>query len=157
MEESHHLPVETKIMDTLSDLLDSRYKIPGTNIKFGIDALVGFIPGVGDIVSFAMSGALIIGMVRQGAGTILILKMAGNVILDTLVGALPFLGDIFDIWYKANRRNYFLFKKYHEKNPSPKNIWWSLAIALLILIGIFFILLYLIFIWLPGLIWNTPG
>lgn len=156
MGEKPKLPIETQLMDKMSTLLDNRFRVPGTNFRFGIDAIIGILPGFGDIVSYAMSSALILGMVRQGASTVLILKMIWNIVLDTVVGSIPLLGDLFDAWYKANRRNYLLFKKYHESNDSPKSLWSSLFIVMALLILLLLALLYVIFIWIPTKLWNSP-
>ena len=108
------VPAEFKYLDSLSDLLDSRFRIPGTNIRFGLDFLVGLVPFAGDAVTFAFSGLLVISMTRHGASGMVVVKMLGNILLDTLVGSIPVLGDLFDLGFKANRRNYQLLKEHYE-------------------------------------------
>lgn len=105
----------TAWLDTVSALLDTRFRIPFTNIRFGWDFILGLVPGVGDALSFAISGALVAGMVRHGVGGKALLMMLGNILLDLLAGSIPVLGDIFDLTYKANRRNFRLFQKYHNE------------------------------------------
>ncbi|MCU0346358.1 MAG: DUF4112 domain-containing protein [Saprospiraceae bacterium] len=108
-------PKAFKYLDSMSDLLDSRFRIPGTDIRFGLDFLVGLVPYAGDLVTFAFSGVLVVSMARNGASGMVLLKMLGNILLDALVGSIPLLGDLFDLSFKANRRNYKLLKEhYHE-------------------------------------------
>ncbi len=108
------VPTEFKYLDSMSDLLDSRFRIPGTNIRFGLDFLVGLVPYAGDLVTFVFSGVLVISMARNGASGMVVLKMLGNILLDTLVGSIPILGDLFDLSFKANRRNYKLLKEHYQ-------------------------------------------
>ena len=108
------VPAEFKYLDSLSDLLDSRFRIPGTNIRFGLDFLVGLVPFAGDVVTFGFSGLLIISMARHGASGVVVLKMLGNILLDALVGSIPVLGDLFDLSFKANRRNYRLLQEHYQ-------------------------------------------
>lgn len=103
-------------LDQVSALLDTRFRIPFTNIRFGWDFVLGLLPGVGDALSFAISGALVLGMARHGVGGKVLLMMLGNILLDLLTGSVPVLGDIFDLAYKANRRNFRLFQKYHNED-----------------------------------------
>ncbi len=151
---SSEKPAEVRILDYMSDLMDSRFRIPGTKIRFGLDSLIGVIPGLGDIVSYAMGSALIIGMVRQGASVNLVMRMLWNLGLDTLIGSFPVLGDIFDVWFKSNRRNYRLFSDYVRDKKEVRSIWPVLLVVLVGIVGIFLLLLYLLFFWLPGKIYK---
>ncbi|MCC6726709.1 MAG: DUF4112 domain-containing protein [Saprospiraceae bacterium] len=116
-------PKEFKFLDAMSDLLDSRFRIPGTHIRFGLDSLVGLVPYAGDLVTFAFSGVLVLAMVRNGASGILAVKMLGNVLLDTLVGSVPILGDLFDLSFKANRRNYKLLQEHYQEGKHGGSAW----------------------------------
>lgn len=89
----------------LAHLLDSAIPIPGTNRRIGIDALLGLIPGVGDVVSAALSSYIIWEARQLGLPRWKIARMVGNLALDTTVGAVPLIGDLFDMAYKANQRN----------------------------------------------------
>ncbi len=109
------VPAEFKYLDSMSDLLDSRFRIPGTNVRFGLDFLVGLVPYAGDLVTFAFSGMLVISMARYGVSGLVVLKMLGNLLLDTLVGSIPVLGDLFDLGFKANRRNYKLLQEHYQE------------------------------------------
>ncbi len=102
---------EIEKLDHLSTLLDSRFRIPGTPIRFGWDALLGLIPGAGDLASLGPSAYLIYKGYRLGARKRTILRMTANTGLDFVVGAVPILGDVFDLAFKANNRNFALLRK----------------------------------------------
>jgi hypothetical protein len=92
-------------LDKLSKLLDTAILIPGTNIRFGVDALIGLVPVVGDMLSTAISSWLIYEAHRLGISRFALWRMMGNVAIDGVVGAIPLLGDAFDVAFRANRRN----------------------------------------------------
>ena len=99
-------------LEWLADLLDSRFVLPGTNIRFGLDGVIGMIPIAGDLISALISFYLISQAARLGLSPWVKLRMIWNVALDTLVGAIPVLGDMFDVSYKSNRRNIALARRY---------------------------------------------
>ncbi|MEM1327438.1 MAG: DUF4112 domain-containing protein [Bacteroidota bacterium] len=130
-------------IDTASELLDTKFRIPFTNIRFGADFLIGLIPTAGDVFSFALSGTLIVTMARHGVSASVLLKMIGNLVLDTVVGAIPIVGDLFDLTYKANRRNFELLKKYYDKDKPRANTTRAVVIVVIVLIAILVIVGYL--------------
>jgi hypothetical protein len=99
-------------LEWLADLLDSRFVIPGTKIRFGLDGVIGMVPIAGDIISALISLYLISQASQLGLSPWVKLRMIWNVGLDTAVGAIPVLGDIFDVSFKSNRRNIALAKRY---------------------------------------------
>ncbi len=102
-------------LDWLSRLLDTALVIPGTKIRFGADAAIGLAPGVGDAITAALSCYIVYEAHRLGAPRHLIARMLGNVALDALVGSVPFFGDIFDVMFRANRRNVRLLREHFER------------------------------------------
>ena len=102
-------------LDFIADLLDSRFVIPGTNIRFGLDGVIGLIPGIGDVISALISLYLIGRASRLGLSPWIKARMLWNVALDTTVGAVPLLGDAFDVAFKSNRRNIALVRKALQK------------------------------------------
>ena len=92
-------------LDRLATLLDTAYRVPGTNVRFGLDALIGLFPGLGDVASAALSAYLIYEARRLGVRRSAIARMIGNVALDMVVGALPLVGDAADVFWRANARN----------------------------------------------------
>ncbi len=95
-------------LDMLSHLLDDFIRIPGTPIRFGLDGIVGFIPGIGDILGGLASTIIIVAAWSRGIPKVTLARMVGNVAIETAVGSLPIVGNLFDIGWKANRRNYAL-------------------------------------------------
>ncbi|MER9522117.1 DUF4112 domain-containing protein [Mesorhizobium sp. M0292] len=102
-------------LDLLAALLDSRWRIPGTSIRFGLDALVGLFPVLGDAATGIVSAYIVLRARNVGAGNGLVARMLGNVLLDTLVGSVPILGSIFDVYFKANNRNITLLRRHINK------------------------------------------
>lgn len=92
-------------LDKLEYLLDRAFRLPGTDRRFGLDGLLGLIPGVGDTATAVISGALILAAWRRGARRRTLARMAGNIALDWAVGTIPIVGDLFDFGFKANTRN----------------------------------------------------
>lgn len=86
-------------------LMDSALTIPGLNRRIGLDAVLGLIPGVGDAISAAIASYIIWEARRLGLPRWKIARMIGNVAVDTAVGAIPVVGDVFDVFFKANERN----------------------------------------------------
>jgi hypothetical protein len=102
-------------LDALANLLDTAFVVPGTNIRFGIDAAIGLIPGIGDAITTVMSLYIVREARELGAPRHLIARMLANVALDSVVGAVPFLGDAFDVMWRANRRNMALLRNHLAK------------------------------------------
>jgi hypothetical protein len=102
----------------LAYALDDLFRIPGTRLRFGLDPLLGLIPGGGDIAGGLLSTWIIITAARHGAPPAVLIRMTGNVIIDTLLGTVPVLGDLFDAGWKANRRNAALLERYLDE-PGP--------------------------------------
>ena len=102
-------------LDLLADLLDARWKVPGTSIRFGVDAIVGLFPVLGDAATGIASLYIVMRAREHGAGNGVIARMLGNVALDTIVGSIPILGSIFDVYFKANKRNIRLLKRHLDR------------------------------------------
>ncbi len=98
--------------ERLVSILDDFLRIPGTNIKIGLDPILGLIPGVGDLVTGGSSAALLLLALKERVPTIALLRMVINIGIDTLVGAIPIVGDAFDFFYRSNRQNLDIIKRY---------------------------------------------
>jgi polyferredoxin len=118
------------------EILDDRFRIPGTRITFGMDPLISLVPWLGDMVSFAISGLLVVVMVRHGASGMVVVKMIGNILLDATIGAVPFLGDLFDLTFRANRRNLRLLKEHYEEDRHGGSARWVVYLVIFILIAL---------------------
>ena len=131
-----------KKLKNISYVLDSAVHVPGTNIRLGIDPIIGLIPGIGDSISSLISFYIILESAKMGVSHKTLIRMMGNVGVDTLIGAVPFIGDIFDIGWKANQRNIALLEK--SSLTSSKNEPFKRIVRIgIILLGI--LLLVLIF------------
>ncbi|MFN0034585.1 MAG: DUF4112 domain-containing protein [Saprospiraceae bacterium] len=136
-------------LDALAKLLDNQFRIPGTDLRFGLDGIIGLIPYVGDMAGFVVSGILLRTMVIKGASPLLMLRMLFNVVLDAVIGIIPFLGDLFDFGFKANRRNVDLLKKYYADGKAKPNAKRSMAF-----LGLLFFALFIVLIW---LVWKLAA
>jgi hypothetical protein len=100
----------------IADWMDSRFIIPGTQIRFGLDSLLGLIPGIGDTVTLATTGYFLKKAHDYKLPFHVKSTMVWNLFIDWLVGLIPLIGDIFDVAFKANRKNVALLHKYCEKS-----------------------------------------
>lgn len=98
-------------LDNLSHYLDGLFKIPFTSWRFGLDAVIGLIPNVGDTLTSFASFYILLAGVRYGVPKITLLRMAFNIGLDYVVGAIPFIGDAFDFFWKSNKQNMDLIRE----------------------------------------------
>ncbi|HET9232266.1 MAG TPA: DUF4112 domain-containing protein [Vitreimonas sp.] len=118
--------VDTADIERLADLLDSRWRIPGLGWRFGLDSLIGLVPGVGDTITGAL-GLYIIARAHQlGASKGLMARMGWNVLVDSVLGAIPLVGDLVDLANKSNRRNIRLLLRDLERRgvraAAPRNV-----------------------------------
>lgn len=111
-------------LDLLSHVLDDWFRIPGTSFRFGIDGIVGLIPGVGDILGGIASCIIVLAAWFRGVPNITVARMIVNVAIEVAVGTVPFVGDIFDIAFKANRRNYKLLEGSLRATPRNTSTDW---------------------------------
>lgn len=131
-----------------ANLLDSKFRIPGTDIRFGIDPIIGLIPGIGDWIGGLASLYFLVYAAILEARIPVLLRMLLNILLDVVIGTVPLLGEIFDVSWKANLRNAELLEE-HIQNPEQterqsKIEMWSLVLISIVTV---FALLYAI-VWL---------
>jgi len=113
----------------LEVLLDEAFRIPGTNFRFGIDGIIGLVPGLGDVIAGLLSLVIPLAAWVRGVPYITLFRMAVNLAIGVLIGAIPFLGDAFDIAWKPNRRNYLLLKRHlHEPRRHTWRDWCFLLL-----------------------------
>jgi len=121
-----------------ANLLDAAFGIPGTGIRFGIDALVGLIPGAGDALAGLFSATILLQGARFGVPRLVLVRMVFNALVDVVVGAVPFLGDLFDVGWKANLRNVRLLDRFvvqGQRTPT-RGDYLFVTILLVILVAI---------------------
>jgi len=123
-------------LDYIAALLDDIFRIPGTKIRFGLDALIGWVPGVGDAMTAVASFLIVFASWRRGAKAVTLARMIANVLLETAIGAIPVAGDVFHVIWKANRRNYrLLLREREQPGVSTGRDWTFLAVLLLAVIA----------------------
>ena len=118
-------------LDYIAALLDDMFRIPGTQIRFGLDALIGWIPGIGDALAGMASFLIVFAAWRRGVQAITLVRMTANVLLETALGAIPVAGDVFHVVWKANRRNYkLLIREREQPGVNARKDWLFLALIL---------------------------
>jgi uncharacterized protein DUF4112 len=115
-------------------IMDDFLRVPGTKFRFGLDPIIGLLPGIGDTASAIVSALALITAARRGVPKILLARMSINILINELIGIIPGIGDAFSFWFKSNVRNYELLKKYSARpGRSPKSDW-VFVIAVLVLV-----------------------
>lgn len=109
--------IEAALMriNALARIMDSLFVIPGTQLRLGVDAVLGLVPVVGDVLAQLVSAYLIWEAKRLGVSKLTLWRMVGNSLIDTVVGAVPVVGDAFDVAFKANMKNVRLLQRHLEK------------------------------------------
>lgn len=132
-------------LDKVTHLMDTAIRIPGTNIRFGLDAIVGFIPMYGELITYGVSATMVLSMVRHGVSGKVIILMVWNIFRDAVIGAIPFIGDLYDIGHRANTRNLNLLKEHYEEGRHNGSGIGIVLLVLAVLVGLFFLLAFVIF------------
>jgi hypothetical protein len=102
----------------LARMMDDNFRVPGTPLRFGWDSVLGLFPGLGDVLTSAVSLLIVHHAWQTGASKLTLARMLGNVGVDFVVGAIPFLGDLFDFVWKANRKNARLLEQHLHKQAA---------------------------------------
>ena len=130
-------------------LLDRSFRIPGTSLRFGLDPILGLLPVGGDVLAALGSGWILYVAWRNGAPAGMIGRMLGNVLVDTLVGAVPVVGDLFDAGWQANARNVAMLERWlgaeGSQHPHRPAILVGIVVALLLLVAGVVGLVWLVF------------
>jgi len=131
-------------VEALAWLLDNSIPVPGTGRRFGIDAVIGFVPVVGDLVSGAIGLFVVWRGSRLGLPRVVVARMLANSAIDMAIGAIPVIGDAFDLWFKANTRNLGIIRRHLEHPETSTRSDWlilfgllGLVVAIVVLLGWF--------------------
>jgi hypothetical protein len=119
-------------LDLLSHILDDWFRVPGTSIRFGVDGIIGLVPGLGDILGGLASTIIVVAAWVRGVPYITLVRMVVNIGIEVLLGTVPVLGDLFDIAWKANRRNYALITRHLQQTRRQT---WRDWVFLLVIAG----------------------
>lgn len=146
---SHHGEAEKKetkhdlaVVEQLADWLDTKFEIPGLGVRFGLDAILGLFPGIGDAVTSLASFYILAMATRHNVPRVTQARMAANIAVDWLVGSIPLLGDLFDVAWKSNKMNVALLKRHltatsEEQRRSRRHDW---AFLVLLVFGLMMVL-----------------
>ncbi|HEV2706377.1 MAG TPA: DUF4112 domain-containing protein [Pyrinomonadaceae bacterium] len=142
--EHRHSRVEVeRSLDQLGRWLDGLFRVPGTGWRFGLDAIVGLVPGVGDFATTAVSLYILASGVRYRVSKITLLRMGLNIGVDYLLGAIPLVGDLLDAFWKSNQRNITLLRERasvsaEEARRGRASDWLFVSVIILILLALLF-------------------
>ena len=118
----------------LAYIMDEVVRVPGTKFRFGLDPLLGLIPGIGDTSSALVSGIALIQAVRLGVPKVLLMRMALNILANEVIGVIPVVGDAFSFWFKSNARNYAIIKNHRLGSAPPRGSDWLFVIGVLLIL-----------------------
>jgi hypothetical protein len=164
---THRIPPEADFnseavarnLERLAWLMDRAIPIPGTNLRVGLDAILGLIPGAGDFVcGLIQTGLVVTALKHYRVPKVVAARMAANVLLDLGVGAIPFVGDAFDAVFKANTRNLKLLKEVRQLQgagqpvPAAPSAWYLVGIAAILVSALVLMLVGLVAI--LALVWK---
>lgn len=105
-------PAPSEDIETLARWMDTAFRFPGLNLRFGWDSILGLLPGFGDVATSLASIYILQSAQRQGVSRVTLARMTLNVLVDVLLGSIPFVGDAFDLFWKSNRRNVELMRRH---------------------------------------------
>lgn len=131
--------VSNESLNYIATLLDDKFTVPGTRIRFGLDALIGWIPGLGDAVAAIASLFIVFAAWRRGAARVTLLRMVLNLAVEDTLGAIPIIGDLAHVAWKANRRNYNLLIR--DQQSARRRTWqdWLFVIAVVLIMIVLFL------------------
>jgi hypothetical protein len=131
-----------------SVLLDSAFRVPGTNFSFGLDPILGLIPWIGDLTTPLFSAVLLLHAVRMRIPKIVQLRMLMNAAIDFAIGVIPVIGDLFDFGWKANVRNLALLERHANPGTAARASDWAFVLIVLAVLALLAITPFLILGWL---------
>jgi len=134
-------------------LLDSAFRVPGTSIRFGLDAIVGLVPGLGDLASPIYTGLILIEGLRRRLPAVVQARMVLNAAIDMGIGLVPVLGDMADVAWKANLRNLALLERHARPGVAPRGADYAFVFVALGLVALVALVPFAIIIW---LLWRFP-
>lgn len=131
-------------LEMVAHWMDSVFRIPGLSFRFGLDVLLGLLPGMGDTATSFVSLYILQAASKAGVPRVTVARMALNIALDYIIGIIPIVGDMFDVYWKANVRNVELMRRHARANPDQERrlewrdrlfVFGLMAVLVLLLIG----------------------
>jgi hypothetical protein len=142
-----HNPYSLALLRRWADLLDRAFVIPGTSVRFGLDAVIGLVPGIGDLASPILTLAMLWHAAKLRVPKVVLARMVLNALIDASVGAIPFLGDIFDFAWKSNDWNLALLERHARPGTQPSAADWLFVSLCAIVIFAIALLPVLLVVW----------
>jgi hypothetical protein len=143
-----------RIARVLAYLLDNAVRIPGTSVRIGLDPLIGLIPGLGDAIAGAAGAVILLLAGRQQVPKIVLVRMSLNIALNSVLGAIPVVGDLFSAWFKSNIRNLDLLERHSVPGGQSTASDWAFVIALIATIVILMGSVLFAVIWVLQRLWQ---
>ena len=143
-----------RIARVLAYLLDNAVRIPGTSVRIGLDPLIGLIPGLGDAIAGAAGAVILLLAGRQQVPKIVLVRMSLNIALNSVLGAIPVVGDLFSAWFKSNIRNLDLLERHSVPGGHSSASDWAFVIALIATIVILMGSVLFAVIWVLQRLWQ---
>ncbi len=128
-------------------LLDSYFRVPGTQIRFGLDAIIGLVPGIGDLSTPAFAVLILLQAVRMRVPVVVQARMVLNAAIDMVLGLVPVLGDLVDVAWKANLRNLALLERHARPGVAPSKADYTFVVVCLVLLAIIAAVLIVLLVW----------
>jgi hypothetical protein len=138
-------------------LLDSRFRIPGTNIRFGLDPVLSLVPGLGDLASPLFTVALLVQGLQQRVPAVVLARMIANALLDAFIGAVPVAGSVADIFWRANVRNLALLERHARPGQPPSRSDYLVVFGLAAIFGALVLVPVVLAIWMALWLWARMG
>ena len=147
--------LEDEQLEFIAALMDDLFRLPWTGMRFGLDPLVGLLPGLGDMLTGLVSALLLHAAWERGLPLVAIARMMSNVAIDSVLGSVPVVGDIFDVAWKSNRRNFELLQKYGSGERKRQSVMDTLFLigllgAVVVLAALPLVMLVLVVKWVRG-------
>jgi len=137
---------------SLKRWLDEAFQVPGTPIRFGWDPIIGLVPGVGDLLTALFSGAIILQAHRMRLPRVVILRMLLNVVIDLAVGIVPLFGDVADVFWKSNTKNFALLELHADEVRPPSASDWLFVLGVLAIIIVIALIPLVVLYWLGSML-----
>lgn len=141
-------PTELDLLRRWAVLLDAAFRVPGTNVRFGLDAIVGLVPGVGDLVAPVFTLALLGTALKMRVPAVVVARMVLNAAIDMVIGLVPLAGDVADVFWKADLRNMALLERHAMRGVPPTRGDYVFVLACIAVVALIAIVPILLLAWL---------
>jgi hypothetical protein len=134
-------------LDRLASMLDDQFRVPGTSLRFGLDPIIGLVPGIGDVISGLSALLFLYAAWERGLPRVTMARMVTNIAIDTLGGMIPVVGDIFDFTWKSNEMNLRLLERHAYERPGAQAADWAFVVAVLLAAALAVVLPIVFLVW----------